>query len=115
MYARLTIFQIKLEKIEEAIKLYKKSVIPAARLQKGYRGIYLLTDKKTGKGISMGLWNSEKNALANEENLFYQEQLVKFLDFYTMPPIREGYGVSLQDQKKAQDKKPKRRAKTKIK
>jgi hypothetical protein len=36
-----------MNKIDEAIKLYRDSVVPAAKSQKGYRGIYLFTDRKT--------------------------------------------------------------------
>ncbi len=40
------------------IKLYEESVIPGGRAQKGYRGIYLFTDRSTGKGYSISLWDS---------------------------------------------------------
>ncbi len=98
MFARLTIFQGKSDKIDEAIKIYKENVVPAAKSQKGFRGIYLLTDRKTGKGISMSLWDSEDDAIANQQSGYYQEQVGKFkdVDFFTAPPVREGYEVSLQ-------------------
>jgi len=95
MYARLTIMQVKPDRIDEAIKLYKKSVVPAAKKQKGFMGAYLLTDRQAGKGISITYWRSERLALANEESLYYQEQLVKFLELFAGPPIKEGYEVSL--------------------
>jgi heme-degrading monooxygenase HmoA len=85
---------IRAEKIDEAIAIYKKSVIPAAQKQKGYRGAYLLVDRQKGKGVSLTLWRSEKDALANEGNRYYQEQLIKFIPLYTSPPTREGFEVS---------------------
>jgi len=96
MFARLTIVTMKSDKIDETIKIYEESVIPAAKSQKGFRGIYLLTDRKTGKGISIALWDSEEDAIANEQSGYYQEQLGKFKGFFTAPPVREGYEVSLQ-------------------
>lgn len=96
MFARLTIVKIKLDRIDEAVKLYKESVIPAAKSQIGYKAAYLLLDRKTGKGVSVTIWESEEDALANEKNLYYQEQVTKFLPFYTAPPIREGYEVMVQ-------------------
>ena len=96
MFARLTTAQIPIEKIDRFIKIYEESVVPAAKLQKGYKGIYLFVDRKTGKGVSMGLWESEEDAIANEESRFYQEQVAKFITFYTKPPIREGYEVVVQ-------------------
>jgi hypothetical protein len=53
MFARLTIVQIKVDKIDEAIKIYGDNVVPAAKSQKGYKGIQMLTDRKTGKGLSI--------------------------------------------------------------
>ena len=96
MFARLTTVQINIDKLDEATKIYGDSVIPAAKSQKGFRGAYLLTDRKTGKGISMTLWDSEEDAIANEQSGYYQEQLSKFKELFTAPPVREGYEVSLQ-------------------
>jgi len=95
MYARLTIMQVKLDRIDEAVRLYKKSVVPAAKKQKGFMGASLLSDRLSGKGVSITYWRNEKLALANEENLYYQEQLVKALDMFAGPPIKEGYEVNL--------------------
>lgn len=93
MFARMTIMMFQSDRIDEAIKIYQKSVIPAAKKQKGYRGACLLSDVAAGKGISVTFWDSEKDALANEESLYYQEQLAKFLDIFSGPPIKEGYDV----------------------
>jgi heme-degrading monooxygenase HmoA len=96
MYARLTSIHVKPDRIQEAVQLYRKSVVPEAKKQKGFKGLLLLNDPQTGDGLSITLWTSEKAALATEENRYYQEQLVKFMDFFALPPSREGYEVSLQ-------------------
>lgn len=96
MFARLTIIQMNIDKMDEGTKIYAEGVVPSAKTQKGYRGIYLLTDRKTGKGISIALWDSEEDAIANEQSGYYQEQVNKFKDFITAPPVREGYEVSVQ-------------------
>lgn len=97
MFARMTAFQIKIDKIDEGIKLFDESVIPAAKSQNGYSGAYLLIDRKEGKVVSITLWNYEEDAMANEKSLYYQEQLIKFLSLLTEPSyIREGYEVSIQ-------------------
>jgi heme-degrading monooxygenase HmoA len=95
MYARLTEFNIKPEKVEEGIELYRKSVVPAAKAQKGFAAVYLLTDRPTGKGMAITFWRTERDCLANEHNRYYQEQLAKFLDFFSSPPIRYGYEVTV--------------------
>ena len=97
MFARVTVSQIKVDKVDETIKIVEESVLSAAKSQKGYRGAYLFTDRKTGKGLMISLWDSEEDAVASEESGYYQEQVAKFKDFFTAPPVREGYEVSLQD------------------
>ena len=96
MFARLTTVQVNIDKLDETRKIYKEDVIPAAKSQKGYRRAYLLTNPKTGKGVSITLWDSEEDAIANEQSGYYQEQVSKFKGFFTAPPIREGYEVSIQ-------------------
>jgi len=96
MFARLTRFQVRVDTIDQMKKIYEESVVPAAKSQKGYQGNYWLIDRKTGKGMAITLWNSEEDALANEESHFYQEQLEKFIDFLTAPYIREGYEIVVQ-------------------
>ena len=97
MFARLTRVQINIDKHDETVKLYEESVVPAAKSQKGYCGAYLMTDRKTGKGVSITLWDSEEDAIANEQSGYYQEQVGKFKDFFTAPPVREGYEVNVRD------------------
>jgi heme-degrading monooxygenase HmoA len=82
--------------MDETIKIYEDSVVPAAKSQKGFKKAYLLTDPKTGKGMSCTLWDSEEDAVANEQSGYYQEQVGKFKDFFTSPPVQEGYKVAVQ-------------------
>lgn len=93
MYARVTTLFFRTEKYEEGIRLFDASVVPAARAQKGFRAAYLLADHKAGRAIVLTLWDDEASAVASEENLYYQEQLVKALPYFTSPPFREGYEV----------------------
>jgi len=94
MFARLTKVNVKKEKIDESVDVFKESIVPAAQAQEGFKGILLLTNRESGDGISISFWESEEIADANEESHYYQEQLVKRLHLYTKPPIREGYDVS---------------------
>lgn len=97
MFARFTIVQVKLDKIDETIKLYEERVVPGGKAQKGYRGIYLFTDRSTGKGYSVSLWDSEEDAVANEQSGYYKEQVNKFIEYFAAPPVQEGYEVVVQD------------------
>ena len=89
MFARITIVQGKIDKLDESIKIYEDSIISAAKSQKGFQGAYLPTDRNTGKAISCTLWDSEDEAFANEQSGYYQEQLDKLKDFLTAPPLEK--------------------------
>ena len=75
MFARLTTTQVQADKIDEVLKIMEESVIPAAKSQEGFRGLYSLADRKTGKGVTISLWDSEEAAIANEQSGYYQEQV----------------------------------------
>ncbi len=97
MFARLLRIKTKIERIDEAAKLFEESVIPLLKNQKGYKGTYFLTDRKTGVSIAITLWENEEDMLATESSHFFQEQLVRFMTFFKAPPIREAYEVVVQD------------------
>ena len=55
-----------------------------------------MVDRKTGKGVSITFWESEEDAIANEKNLYYQEQLVKVMNLLNGTLMREGFEVAVQ-------------------
>ena len=90
MFARLLRIKTKIERIDEAAKLFEESVIPLCKNQKGYKGAYFLTDRKTGVSIPITLWENEEDMLATESSHFFQEQLVKFVTFFRSEERRVG-------------------------
>jgi len=96
MFARMTTGETKVDWMDKFVKIYEESVVPDAKRQKGYCGAYFLIDRKTGKVVSITMWDCEDDALANEKSRYYQEQLVKIMNILTKPPIREGYEVVVQ-------------------
>lgn len=95
MYARHVTTKVKPDNLDEASKIYENSVVPEGKVQKGYRGIYMLTNKETGKIISISLWDSKEDAAANEKSGYFRRQVDKFKDFVSEPPVIEGFDVSL--------------------
>ncbi|UCE40665.1 MAG: hypothetical protein JSV17_14630 [Candidatus Aminicenantes bacterium] len=93
MFARTTTVQFKIAFIDKALEVYRKSIVPAAQAQKGLSELTFLIDRDTGKAISIAIWETEQDAKANEESLYYQEQLIKLRSFYANPPIKEGFEV----------------------
>ena len=97
MIARVTRYQVASGKIDEDIKAFKDGVIPAVKLQKGYLSSYLLTDRKTGKCISLAFWESEEDVIADEKSGQYQRRVDIGKDHFIDPPVRELYEVAIQD------------------
>jgi len=97
MFARLVSAQARSDKLNEAIRIWKEKDIPLMKTVKGYRGAYLLTDHKTGRAISITLWDSEEDAIADEQSALHQKQLDMYKDLMTGEPIHQRYEVSAQD------------------
>lgn len=97
MFARILRMQLKINKVDEAVKLFKNGVLPLCKKQQGFEGAYYMTDPKTGAGVAVTLWTNERAMLASEENRFFQEQVAKFVEFFALPPIREAYEVSVKE------------------
>ena len=96
MFARVLAVEVKPDKIDEVITNYGRYVVRAAKTQKGYKGILMLTDRKTGKGISITLWEDKQDAIP-ENSIYYKTQVGRFKDYATKPAIQESYEVSIID------------------
>jgi heme-degrading monooxygenase HmoA len=95
MHARVILGRVKLNKQNEAINIYKESVVPAAKKQKGFKNMNLLTDQDTNKFISITIWETEKDMVASESSGYLQEQLGKIAALFAAPPTIQHYDVSV--------------------
>ena len=95
MHARVITSQFKPGKTDEAVALWKDSVAPSLKQTKGFKGAYLVGDRKSGKGVAVTLWESEADATAMDTSGQYQKTLAKFGDMFAGTPTREIYEVFL--------------------
>ena len=93
MYARLLKIRVKIDQIDEASKIFEKKVIPLCKSQKGFKGAFFMSNPETGYCIPITLWENKENMIANEQNRFFQEQVVKLMKYFIAPPIREAYEI----------------------
>ncbi len=93
MFARVTTVYGRKDLVDSAVKIAKESIVPAAKQQKGFKNLITLVDRESGKGMFISIWDSKENAEANEENQYYQKQLMKLMVTFTADPIREGFEV----------------------
>ena len=67
MFARISTFQGPPDQTAEGIRVAREQILPAARLQEGFLGIYLLFDRESGRSLSITLWESEECMKASED------------------------------------------------
>ena len=95
MFAVLTIAQQKIDTLDDSIRIFKFKSLPANKMQKGFKGTYLLTNRKTGKTIVLNLWESKDDAVNTEQSGYCQSQMEEFNNLCTTPPVHEWYEVSV--------------------
>jgi hypothetical protein len=94
MVARVTHVRINPEAIDESVRLFDDSVVPAAEQEAGFMGAILLT-RSDGRALVIDLCDTLENLQANERNGFYQAQVAKFRDKIVDHPSREFYEVKV--------------------
>ena len=62
MYARVTNTQVRVDKIDEAVSIWKDKLTPRLEQAKGFKGVYVMGDRATGKGLSITLWETKEDA-----------------------------------------------------
>jgi heme-degrading monooxygenase HmoA len=98
MVARVTLAEVDTMRmrLDDAIDLYERSVLPALHEQPGYEGAYVLTTPQ-GKAVVLSFWEDDGAAAAGVASGFYAEQVEKFVTFFKSPPGREAYEVVIAD------------------
>lgn len=73
MQARVMTVQGQPGKIDELIRIYRDSVMPAAKQLKGFKGGLLLSDPDTDKWISISMWETEDDMTTGEASSYLKE------------------------------------------
>ena len=94
MVARVTTVKVKPEDVDEAVRLFDKSVMPAAEQEEGFMGALLLT-REDGRALVIDLCDTVEHMRANERSGFYQSQVAKFADKIIDRPSRAFYAVAV--------------------
>jgi len=85
--------------VEDAVDVFRDSVLPSLHEQPGYEGSYVLLSPE-GKALVLTFWGTVAEADAGIAGIagarsFYSEQVAKFATIYRSPPGRESYDVVL--------------------
>ncbi len=91
MHGRIVSVQMEPEDLGKAVEIYRESVIPAAKDQRGFHDALLFTDSLTGRAVSITIWETEEDLLAGQTSGFYQEQIAKFAELMVRTPEQKGF------------------------
>ena len=97
MFARLVSVKCNLNRLEDGVRVWKEKDIPLMKSVKGYKGATLLTDKETGNVISMTVWDTKEDAIADEQSSLHQEQVDMYKDILAEEPVHKYYEISAED------------------
>lgn len=67
MFARVSTYEGPAERIDEGLEHARERILPAARNIPGFSGILFLVDRRSGKAVSVTLWESERAMQDSEE------------------------------------------------
>jgi heme-degrading monooxygenase HmoA len=96
MHARTGVSRMKPGKMDEAIAMYRDSVLPLLKQQKGFKRLYWLVDRKTDRYTVVTLWESEADMTATETSGLLKEVVSKFAPFTAEETTIARYEVALE-------------------
>ncbi len=69
MFARVTTMQGSPDRLDEAARRYQEQAVPFIRQLSGFKGSYWMADRRSGKSLTMALWESEEAMRASETEI----------------------------------------------
>ncbi len=96
MYARLTIGQVPLDRLDEGIRAYQTHTAPLD--EPGFKGSTLLVDRQTGRTIVIALWETEADVQASMSRHQAALDQGSAAGLWGTPPTTEIYEVAGQFQ-----------------
>jgi hypothetical protein len=67
MFARVSHFDVRSERIQQGYRALVEHVMPALEMQNGYSGGLLFANAQKGKMLAVSLWESEQDMHATDE------------------------------------------------
>ena len=98
MFARISTILGKPDRTDEGIRNYREQVLPAVRKMAGFKGAYLLVDRKIGKSAGITMWETEKDLQASSAAANQLRARGAVATAAATPPMVEIYEVAVQSQ-----------------
>ena len=71
MFARVSTFEVRPERLDEMEREGTEHVLPALRRLDGFNGGLVLTDRQSGKVLVVSLWESEQTMHRSDEASYW--------------------------------------------
>lgn len=98
MYARVTTFQVKRDKLDHVIRAYEHEAIGTNQRERGFLRNLLLTDAQAQKALAITFWETQEDLEASMDAHEQRIARTEELDLLTAPPTTEVYAVSVDTQ-----------------
>jgi heme-degrading monooxygenase HmoA len=102
MFARATFGEAPPERVDEMIHEVMEHVLPAVRMQDGFKGGMILVERESGKVLTVSLWESEQAMDATEEAAHWFRVFSAEAAAGRLETVVEKYEVVLSEVKGAQ-------------
>ncbi|MCS6871133.1 MAG: antibiotic biosynthesis monooxygenase [Anaerolineae bacterium] len=96
MFARVSTFQYQRGALDELVKLFNESIIPANRARSGHLRTYFLVDAAAEQAMVISVWESQEALAAGDHDGFYQAQLGKVQHLLASGVARHIYELKAQ-------------------
>jgi hypothetical protein len=97
MIAGFVKLHLKQDRIEDAVRYWNATVAEAKVtdlvFRSKLRGSFLMIDRKTGHGYSVGLWESAEDSEHFETTELFSRMVAALGSFCVKPPVREQFQV----------------------
>ena len=96
MHVRALTINIHQGKMQEAIGIVNNEIVPATKAQKGFQGLYVMTNAASGKILAIAFWDTEADMMAVETGGPQKEFLAKIGSVMAGPATQEHYELSVE-------------------
>ena len=97
MFARVTTNKVKPENLDAGIKSFRENVGNTGKNMTGFKGSYLLVDRKTGKMLGIALWDKKEDLEASSVVAAQIRSKIFQATATTTSPTVEIYEVAAQE------------------
>ena len=95
MYSRMMNIRILPSRIDQGVRILRKSIVPAIESQRGFQGLFMLVNQEKAEIVLISVWDTNHNRMASERNDFIDQQLAKLTNILRERPFGDLYDLEM--------------------